>query len=251
MKSYSRILPLCVLSIALFGAANIAQASVVVSGTRIIYPANQHDVSVQLNNTDPKPALVQSWIDSGDIHQDPSLSTAPFVVTPPITRVEAGKKQLLRLTMLSSSAIPTDRESVYWYNMLDIPAQSKEKADKNTVQVALRTRIKVFYRPEGLKGSPAEAATGLTWQGVKTEEGYALRAINPAVYNVSITNVKLSSDGKAYTDDVSGMVPPKGSKDFPLRGLGNLPAAKSAVSYAWVNDYGSSVQSKSTVSELR
>lgn len=251
MKNSSRILSLCALSIALFGAANIAQASVVVSGTRIIYPANQHDVSVQLNNNDPKPALVQSWIDSGDIHQDPSLSTAPFVVTPPITRVEAGKKQLLRLTLLSSSAIPADRESVYWYNMLDVPAQSKEKADKNTVQVALRTRIKVFYRPEGLKGAPAEAAVGLTWQGVKTAQGYALRATNPAAYNVSMTRVKLSSDGNTYTDELGGMVPPKSSKDFPLKGLSNPPAAKSMVSYEWVNDYGSSVQSKSTVGELR
>ncbi len=251
MKKTSRILTLGVLSLMLFGATNIARASVVVSGTRLIYPANQHDVSIQLTNNDPKPALVQSWIDSGDIHQDPSLSTAPFVVTPPITRVEAGKKQLVRLTLLNSGAVPTDRESVYWYNMLDIPAQSKDKADKNSVQVALRTRIKVFYRPEGLKGAPADAATGLTWQGVKTAQGYALRATNPAPYNVSMTSVKLTADGKTYVDDLGGMIAPKSSKEFPLKGLSNMPSAKSAVSYDWVNDYGSTVKSKSTVSDIR
>ncbi len=251
MKKTSRILTFGVLALALFGAANIAQASVVVSGTRLIYPANQHDASIQLTNNDPKPALVQSWIDSGDIHQDPSLSTAPFVVTPPITRVEAGKKQLVRLTLLNSGAVPTDRESVYWYNMLDIPAQSKDKADKNTVQVALRTRIKVFYRPEGLKGTPADAAAGLTWQGVKTEQGYALRATNPAAYNVSMTHVKLNAAGKTYVDDVGGMVPPKSSKDFPLKGLSAAPVIQSAVTYEWVNDYGSSTTSTSTVNDIR
>lgn len=251
MKKAARVLLLSVLPIFLFGAVNITQASVVVSGTRIIYPANQHDVSVQLINIDPSPALVQSWIDSGDSHQDPSLSTAPFVITPPITRIEAGKKQLLRLTMLSSSGLPIDRESVYWFNMLDIPAQKKNNADKNIMQVALRTRIKVFYRPEGLKGSPAEAATELTWRGVQTSQGFAVRATNSAAYNVSVTSVKLSSGGKTYANTLGGMVPPKSSKDFPLNGLANLPAVKSTLSYEWVNDYGSSMKSKSTLSELR
>ncbi|MFS7305252.1 molecular chaperone [Rahnella inusitata] len=251
MKLTTRILSLCALSISLAGVLSTAEASVVVSGTRLIYPANQHDVSIQLTNNDPKPALVQSWIDSGDMHQDPSLSTAPFVVTPPITRIDAGKKQLVRLTLLSSNAVPTDRESVYWYNMLDIPAKSKEKTDENILEMALRTRIKVFYRPEGLKGVPAEAATGLTWQAVKTDQGYALRAINPAAYNVSMTSVSVTSAGKTYTDDLGGMVAPKSSKDFPLKGLTNSPAVKSVVSYNWVNDYGNSVSTKSTVTEIR
>lgn len=248
MKTTSRILSLCVLSVALAGALGTAQASVVVSGTRVIYPASQHDVSIQLTNNDPKPALVQSWLDSGDSHQDPSLSTAPFAITPPITRVEAGKKQLLRLTMISPTAVPTDRESVYWYNMLDIPAQNKAKANQNTMQVALRTRIKVFYRPEGLPGTPAEAASGLTWQELQTSQGFVLRATNPAAFNVSITNVHLNAGGKNYANDNGGMVPPKGSIDFPLKGLNNQATANAAVSYQWVNDYGTDVQAKSLLS---
>ncbi|ALX93561.1 hypothetical protein AV650_08290 [Serratia fonticola] len=248
MKKTTRIISLCVLSVALAGALGTAQASVVVSGTRIIYPGNQHDVSIQLTNNDPKPALVQSWIDSGDSHQDPSLSTAPFALTPPITRVEAGKKQLLRLTMISPTAVPNDRESVFWYNMLDIPAQNKAKSNQNTLQVALRTRIKVFYRPEGLPGAPAEAATGLTWQEVQTPQGYALRATNPAAFNVSITHVQLNAGGKTYANDNGGMVPPKSSKEFLLKGLTSQASANSAVSYQWVNDYGTDVHAKSVLS---
>lgn len=248
MKSSRRIFTLCSLAVVLSGVFPTAQASVVVSGTRLVYPAKQHDITIQLTNTDSRPALVQSWIDSGDVKQDPSQSTAPFVVTPPITRVDAGKKQLIRLTFLGSAAVPTDRESVFWYNMLDVPPESKAQEGKNSIQVALRTRIKVFYRPDGLPGSPEKAATGLSWQGVKTPQGYALRAVNSSAFNVSMSKVAVITGGTTYSDDLGGMVPPKSSKDFVLKGLNSAPSVQAGVTYTWINDYGSETKGKSTVS---
>ncbi|WMY75941.1 fimbria/pilus periplasmic chaperone [Buttiauxella selenatireducens] len=247
MKSSHRILTLCSLAAMLLGVYPAAQASVVVSGTRLIYPAKQHDITIQLTNTDTRPALVQSWIDSGDARQEPSQSTAPFVVTPPITRVDAGKKQLIRMTYLGSSALPSDRESVFWYNMLDVPPDSRASADKNSIQVALRTRIKVFYRPDGLPGSPEKAASELTWQAVNTPKGYALRAVNPSAFNVSMSNVAVTVGGKAYSNETGGMVPPKGSQDFILKGLNGSPSSQATVTYSWINDFGSQVKGKSTV----
>lgn len=40
-----------------------------------------------------------------------------------------------------------DKESLYYFNLREIPP----KTDKaNTLQIALQTRIKLFYRPAGL-----------------------------------------------------------------------------------------------------
>ncbi|WP_180821372.1 fimbria/pilus periplasmic chaperone, partial [Vibrio parahaemolyticus] len=45
------------------------------------------------------------------------------------------------------AALPQDRESVYYFNLREIPPRSKEA---NVLQIALQTRIKLFYRPKAL-----------------------------------------------------------------------------------------------------
>lgn len=247
MKFSTRILPLGVLSLTLLGGAFAAQAGVVVTGTRIIYPANQHDVSVQLSNIEKVPSLVQSWIDSGDAKQDPTHSTAPFLVTPPTARIDGGKKQIVRLTYLPSASVPQDRESVFWFNMLDVPAQNKNLANKNNLQIALRTRIKIFYRPDNLPGTPEQAAKSLHWQTVKAGNGYVLRAINSSAYSVSMSQISVTSGGKKLVDDNGGMVPAKSTVDFAIKGLNSSAASHSAVGYVWISDYGRATPEKSTV----
>ena len=70
-----------------------AAAGVIINGTRVIYPAQAREVTVQLVNTGDTPALVQAWVDSGNPDQTPETSTAPFVLTPPISRLEPGRGQ--------------------------------------------------------------------------------------------------------------------------------------------------------------
>ena len=74
-----------------------AQAGIVITGTRVIYPSDKEFVSVQLTNVGDQVALVQSWVDSKDIIADPTTTQAPFIVTPPITTIEAAKGQSLRV----------------------------------------------------------------------------------------------------------------------------------------------------------
>ena len=84
-----------------------ALAGVVVNGTRVIYPAQAREVTVQVDNVGDSPALVQARIDSGDANQTADTSDAPFVLTPPIARVEPGRSRaapdLLRRTAADRS----------------------------------------------------------------------------------------------------------------------------------------------------
>ena len=61
--------------------------------------------------------------------------------------------------------LPTDRESVFWLNILDVPPMpvTKNADDANYMQLAIRSRMKLFYRPSGLPGSPFTAADKVTW----------------------------------------------------------------------------------------
>lgn len=44
--------------------------------------------------------------------------------------------------------LPSDRESLFYYNVREIPPKSGKA---NTLQIALQTRIKLFWRPKALE----------------------------------------------------------------------------------------------------
>lgn len=200
-----------------------AVASIVITGTRVIYPSDAKEVSVKLNNAGKLPVLVQSWIDKGDANAKPETIKVPFILTPPINRVEAGKGQTLRISY-TGEALPVDKESVFWLNVLEIPAKSKVSTAENYLQMAFRSRIKFFYRPVGLQGDANEAAKAVTW----TAKGNTLLANNPTPYFVSF--VTLSANDKKIE---GSMVAPYSTQTVKLSGH-----AGSKVSGEYVNDFG-------------
>ena len=54
-------------------------ASVVIQGTRIIYPEAAKEVTVKMVNEGKSPLLVQSWLDDGNENGDPAKMKLPFV----------------------------------------------------------------------------------------------------------------------------------------------------------------------------
>ncbi len=82
-----------------------ALAGVVITGTRLIYPADQKEITVKLNNNGTQPALTQSWIDTGDVKSTPTSSQAPFLLSPPVARIDPtkGQKMTLIFFLLGSS----------------------------------------------------------------------------------------------------------------------------------------------------
>lgn len=77
-----------------FASAVVApatQAEIVIHGTRVIYPSDAREVTLQVSNNGSKPALVQAWLDEGDSKSTPDQSKVPFMIAPPISRVEATK----------------------------------------------------------------------------------------------------------------------------------------------------------------
>ncbi|MFH5253158.1 fimbria/pilus periplasmic chaperone [Burkholderia semiarida] len=223
-------------------AALNAQASVVVGGTRLVYDANEAEATIKLSNDDGKsPALVQSWVDTGDIKAAPSAIDAPFTVTPPIARIDPGKGQTLRV-VFTGEPQPQDRESVFWLNVLEVPPKpGADQADTNKLQLAFRTRIKLFYRPAGLKGSSNDAPRQIGWQLTYKDGRPFLEARNPTPYYVSFSAIEARSGGKTIPTNEAGMVAPMSNKVFPLKS--DLPAAPDAkVFYSVLNDWGGSVE---------
>lgn len=228
---------------ALLAVSSGAHASVIILSTRVIFPGQAREATVKLSNPGKHAALVQVWIDKGIATASPETLKVPFVVSPPITRIEPGKGQVLRVVYTGES-LPADQESVYWFNMLEVPPKVKRKDDQNFVQFAFRTRIKLFFRPSGLSGTQQDAANGLKWALVHEDSGYAVKVTNDSPYYVSLGKVNLTSDGTTYTANGDGMVAPRSSSTFAFPGLTGEPSASATLEAEAINDYGGTQELK-------
>ncbi|WP_256673977.1 fimbrial biogenesis chaperone [Pseudomonas fluorescens] len=229
-----------------------AQAGVIIHGTRVIYPAEQQEVVVRLENKGSRPALVQTWLDTGDQSSTPLTAQTPFTLTPPLFRIEPHQQQALRLRY-SGEPLPTDRESLFWLNVLEVPPVSADAAQNNQIELSFRTRLRVFLRPEGLPYSVASAASKLQWKLVPHGSGFALQATNPTPYHVSLAAVDLLSEGKRFSKAASkeandGLLMPAGDiKLFVLPQLRNRPHGTPKVEFTTVSDFGARVRHSADV----
>ncbi len=217
---------------AAFAVSHSALADIVISGTRVIYPQSAKDVTVNMENRGNKPLLVQTWLDDGRDTTNPQELKLPFIVTPPVSRVDPAKGQTVRITWLGQT-MPQDRETMYWFNVLEVPPKSKEADSQNMLQLAFRTRIKMFFRPDGLKGDSSIAAGQLKW----TQQGNALVAKNDSPYYVSVAKFDIKVGGKALEVEPH-VVAPFASQSYEMKNAGAVKINK--FTYTTINDFGGS-----------
>ncbi|MNC37125.1 Chaperone protein FocC precursor [compost metagenome] len=128
------------------------------------------------------------------------------------------------MRIVRAGNLPDNKESLYWLNIKSIPSAPKKE---NTLQVAVKTRIKLIYRPEALKKEiPEKLAGQLTWQKV----GNQVQVTNPTNYYMNFNQITVG--GKAVPEVT--FVAPGSSARF------NLPAGVSsgALSFKLISDYG-------------
>lgn len=210
--------------------SNLAMSAIQLSSTRAIYNETDRSVSINVINKSEKPHLVQTWIESSEgIMED-----APFIIVPPVARVERDEGQVYRIYR-TEDKITGDSEKIYWINFLDIPPRSKENDNDNIMQFAIRTRIKLFYRPSEIDSLKKDFAKDTSWRSIKKTSGETvLTCFNNSLLNYSISSFRLSED-RIYR--VGGVCPAQGSNDFNL-GVVDKHLSFNDLSVDVVNDYG-------------
>ncbi|HGM5491184.1 TPA: molecular chaperone [Serratia fonticola] len=187
---------------------------------RVIYPESANKgVTLTIHNKSAAPYLMQSWVRpvdqrTGDVELSPSRQTkAPFIVTPPLERLEAEGELTLRIRR-NGDVLPSDRESVFFISMKAIPASRKTVPAQRFGQMAITvvSNMKLFYRPDGLsKRAIADVAPELRFR----RAGNELIAENPTPYWLTFSRLKV---GTTVLDKLALrlMVPPKGQQRYPL-----------------------------------
>ncbi|OMQ23689.1 fimbrial biogenesis chaperone [Serratia oryzae] len=182
---------------------------------RVIYTENdKQGVTLTAYNKSPAPYLMQAWLrpvdpTSGDVDLAwQGTPEMPFIVTPPLARLEANGELTLRIRR-DDTPLPTDRESVFFISMKALPTQQDTGEQ---VVMTVVSNMKLFYRPQGLaKRAVADVAPKLTF----SRQGNQLTASNPTPYWLTFS--RLAVGGVALGKPALRlMVPPFGKQAYTL-----------------------------------
>jgi len=234
MRTYSTLF----VTLSLIMSQN-AFASVVMTGTRIIYPSQTREKSVQLRNMDNQPYIVQVDTDKGQ--KKSASDDGDFVVTPQIFRMEPNAGQSVRL-MYTGKNLPQDREAIFYMNFTQLPATKAANQSGNQLVLSITNRVKIFYRPQGITGRQEDTAKNLTFR----MDGKNIQVKNPGGYYASVRRASLIFKGREIRLADSVMVAPKSSSEWtPSIPVQSLKGAHLRLTL--VNDYGMDTTSERTL----
>lgn len=168
---------------------------------RVVYPESEKKgVTLTVYNKSGQSYLMQSRIRSVDLatgNTDVRVADRkmmPFIVTPPLARLEANGELVLRIRR-NGEPLPKDRESVFFVSMKAIPSQTepeKRAPDSQQMVVTVVSNMKLFYRPDGLN-KRALVDTDIASQLSFRREGDRLMAFNPTRYWLTFSRLKVGT----------------------------------------------------------
>ncbi|MFJ4141397.1 molecular chaperone [Pseudomonas sp. NPDC089734] len=209
-----------------------AQAAVSLAGTRLIFNGDFREVSLPVSNRGKHEVLIQAWLSAPEDDDDTPEERRrrlPFVVMPHLLHLPAEGKQALRVLYQGTGA-PDDRESLLHLYVLEVP---RRREGPNQLNIAVRQRLNVFYRPPGLNGDPAQTPVLLNWTLAGHSGSVALRVSNPTPYHAALQAVQFN--GIPIRDHV--LLEPGMSLELPLP-LQVSQATPRSISFKALTDYG-------------
>lgn len=231
---------LLLLLFVLLPALQLAHASVVITGTRVIYPADQREVNIQLTNNGSNPALVQAWVDPytelGAPKSEVKEQDIPFILSPPVFRINPKEGQTIRL-MYVGNDLPQDRESVFYFNVLDIPPSPSGEQAENYLQLAINSKLKLFYRPSAVSKNLNKLKDELRFSLVE-ESGYQLKVDNPTGVFFTLVDLKFYAADNSVAGPEIGMLDPKSSRSVAISKDKSFISQASHLEVNYIDDYG-------------
>jgi P pilus assembly chaperone PapD len=223
-------LGVCMTLLMLTVHAPVTQAALTLGATRVVFGSDKRSTSVIVANPSNRPFAVQTWVNTAS---DDEATAVPFIPSPPLFRLNPGKEQQVQINGLPNT-LPTDRESLFYFNVQEIP--QAEANDGNVLNIALRTRIKLFYRPSQLKENPVSRLKDLQWSIQDIGGQQHLVVNNPTPFHVSFVRLEVTGNGQQQTVQNAAMVEPLNRQTFALNGVKSGHGLH--VVFSAINDYG-------------
>lgn len=180
-------------------------ASIKVDRTRLIYNEGSNGVVLNVTSMDSTDMLIQSWLTESNGNQE----TKTMIVVPPIQQLTAGQTRAVRV-LNKGGNLPKDRESVFWLHVQEIP--QKDKSQTNTLKLAVRNSLKVFWRPASIANEAANYSKILSkvkW--IRSDSKLMIENMTPFYLTL---NKIVGSNNQIQL--VNRMIPPFGKLDLTL-----------------------------------
>lgn len=147
--------------------------------------------------------------------------------------------------LFAGANLPTDRESVFWLNLYEIPpSQPITPPLASRVTLAMNTQMKIFYRPKALPGNAENAAKAVSFTLQKTPGGYLLRCHNRSAFYLSFARIAVKTDRRDYPvrQESDMMAAPFSMRDYHLDGV-TAPTLPSQITVqaTLINDQGQQI----------
>lgn len=212
------------MAVACLSAVPAAQAAISLDRTRAIFNGGEKSMTLNVANDNKQlPYLAQAWIENEKQEKSPPdrlwslrrcsvLSREPKVwFVWPAPRISANCHRT--------------GNPLFYFNLREIPPKS-DKA--NVLQIALQTKIKLFYRPKAIEAKP-----NAVWQDQlvlnKTSGGYRIE--NPTPYYVTVIGLGGSEKQAKEGEFEAVMLAPKSTQTVKS-GTYSTPYL------SYINDYG-------------
>ncbi|WP_420915556.1 molecular chaperone [Moellerella wisconsensis] len=200
------------LSFAAEGGLRLAQ-------TRVVFDAANPNAKIAIKNSSSQVYLIKADVintPEGNAQQP----APPFIVTPPMFRLEKESQNTLLIVRNGTSELPTDRESVFYLSLLAIPATTKANASEGEmtsaqVSVGIRNVIKLFYRPKGLPMNIETASSKLTFH----YQNQQITVNNPTPYYITLAQLSVDQH-PVDVRELGSMIAPFSTNTYPMKAHG-------------------------------
>lgn len=207
------------------------QAGIAIGGTRFVYEEKDPQLNITLENSDLNSYLIKTKVMQPESFLGAERSrVSPFFATPPLFVLGGGKQSKIRLVS-DGSELAKDKESLFDLVITAIPS-SDQKEQSNTVQMAMRSHMKLFFRPANLQGNPETAYQKAVWG--RTKKGMSVN--NPTPFYITLFGVTVN--GIAINN--LGVVAPFATRTFPLC----YESKKCSIQWKSINDFGRILEAK-------
>lgn len=202
-------------------------AALTIDSTRLVHESHKRSSSLVVANPSKSTFAAQVWVNTA---ADDTTTTVPLLTSPNLFRLEPGGEQVVQINVLPND-LPEDRESLFYFNVQELPQRDAEA--RNVLNVALRTRIKLFYRPSQLKENPLSRLNDLQWSVQRVDGQQQLVVDNPSPFHFTFGRLEVND----IWLDAKAMAIPLGRQHYPLpSSLKGTQAVK--VIFTTINDHG-------------
>ncbi len=162
----------------------VAQASVIPLDNSVIFLKGENEKRLSVVNYEQDaPVLLQAWVDGGQPGSLAHSQNYPFVITPAIIKLKPMQVVNLRIFPTEKiHSLPTDRESIYWLNLFEVPGLVKGSRELNAsekMRVGLNSQLKIVYRPFNDQPNAASLTKKLAVNVCQEKEGnWAVDVVN-------------------------------------------------------------------------